>query len=121
MSATYIARSSAIASRVLAGETMVMSVKDSTFFTLNEVASVIWRAADGVTPLEDIVARHVCPEFEIAPEEALGDALEFIKDLSAHGILLTSDRPITEQSITDRPIADQPITDAATTHARQRP
>jgi hypothetical protein len=36
---------------------MVMSVVDSTFFTLNEVASTIWRAADGTTPLDEIVAR----------------------------------------------------------------
>ncbi len=94
MTATYIARSSAIASRVLAGETMVMSVADSTFFTLNEVASAIWQAADGITPLEDIVTRCICPEFEIAPEEALTDAREFVRELSAHGILLLSDQPI---------------------------
>ena len=94
MSATYIARSSAIASRVLAGETMVMSVVDSTFFTLNEVASAIWQAADGVTPLEKIVTDRLCPEFEVTPEEALADACEFVRNLSSHGILLVSDRPI---------------------------
>ena len=94
MSATYIARSSAIASRVLAGETMVMSVVDSTFFTLNEVASAIWQAADGVTPLEEIVTGRLCPEFEVTPEEALADAREFVNDLSSHGILLVSDHPI---------------------------
>ena len=93
MTATYIARSSAIASRVLGGETMVMSVADSTFFTLNEVASVIWQAADGVTPLEEIVTRHVCPEFDITPQEAWADANEFVRELSAHGILLVSDQP----------------------------
>ena len=93
-SATYIARSSAIASRVLAGETMVMSVADSTFFTLNEVASAIWRAADGVTPLDEIVARDVCPEFEVPEEEALTDAREFVRQLSTHGILRISDQPI---------------------------
>ena len=98
MSATYIARSSAIASRVLAGETMVMSVKDSTFFTLNEVASAIWQAADGVTPIEEIVARHVCPNFAISPEEALADAREFVRELSSHGILLLSDAPILESA-----------------------
>ena len=98
MSATYIARSSAIASRVLAGETMVMSVKDSTFFTLNEVASAIWQAADGVTPIEEIVARHVCPNFAISPEEALADAREFVRELSSHGILLLSNAPILESA-----------------------
>ncbi len=48
----YIARSSAIAARVLAGEMMVMNSADSTFFTLNEVATAIWQAADGHTPLQ---------------------------------------------------------------------
>jgi hypothetical protein len=94
MSATYIARSSAIASRVLAGETMVMSVVDSTFFTLNEAASAIWRAADGITPLDEIVARNVCREFEVPMEDALTDAREFVRELSAHGILQVSDQPI---------------------------
>jgi hypothetical protein len=94
MSSTYIARGTAIASRVLAGETMVMSVVDSTFFTLNEVASTIWRAADGITPLHEIVARDVCHEFEVPVEEALIDAGEFVRELSMHGILQVSDRPI---------------------------
>jgi hypothetical protein len=94
MTPTYIARSSAIASRVLAGETMVMSVVDSTFFTLNEVASTIWRAADGTTPLHEIVARDVCQEFEVPAEEALADAHEFVQKLSIHGILQVSDKPI---------------------------
>ena len=47
---TYIARSSAIAARALAGEMMVMNSADSTFFTLNEVATAIFQAADGHTP-----------------------------------------------------------------------
>jgi sulfatase maturation enzyme AslB (radical SAM superfamily) len=51
----YIARSSAIAARALAGEMMVMNSADSTFFTLNEVATAIFQAADGHTPLREIV------------------------------------------------------------------
>ncbi len=35
---------------------MIMSTVDSTFFTLNPVATVIWQAADGRTPLSEIVA-----------------------------------------------------------------
>jgi hypothetical protein len=66
----YIARSSAIASRMLGGEMMIMSVVDSTFFTLNPVASVIWQAADGCTPLSEIVKRHVCSEFEVDAERS---------------------------------------------------
>ena len=43
MPETYIARSTAIAARMLGGEMMIMSALDSTFFTLNEVATVIWQ------------------------------------------------------------------------------
>jgi len=94
MAETYIARSTAIAARVLGGEMMIMSAADSTFFTLNEVATVIWQAADGRTPLSEIVERRVCREFEIEPEVARRDAEQFVSELSQHGILLVSNEPI---------------------------
>lgn len=96
MTETYIARSSAIAARMLGGEMMIMSAVDSTFFTLNEVATVIWQAADGRTPLSKIVQRTVCREFQVEPEEAWRDAEQFVAELSQHGILLVSDQPIQE-------------------------
>ncbi|PYX36435.1 MAG: hypothetical protein DMG75_10595 [Acidobacteria bacterium] len=55
MADKYIARSSEIAARMMGGEMMIMSAADSTFFTLNEVASLIWQAADGRTSLFEIV------------------------------------------------------------------
>jgi len=94
MSETYVARSSAIAARMLDGEMMIMSAVDSTFFTLNEVATVIWQAADGQTPLAEIVAQKVCPEYDVDPEVAHRDAEQFVTELSQHGILLVSDHPI---------------------------
>ena len=93
---TYIARSTAIAARMLGGEMMVMSAVDSTFFTLNEVATVIWQAADGYTPLSEIVERRVCEQFEIEPDVAQRDAADFVSRLSEHGILLVSNQPIPE-------------------------
>jgi len=93
MAETYIARSPAVAARILGGEMMVMSAADSTFFTLNEVATAIWQAADGRTPLSQIVAAHVCSEFDVDPEVAAEDAHFFVGELSQHGILLVSDKP----------------------------
>ncbi len=90
----YLVPSRAIAARMLGGEMMIMSVRDSTFFTLNEVASVIWRAADGRTPLEQIVAQTVCEEFDVDFETARRDAEEVVRQLAEHGILLVSDAPI---------------------------
>ena len=90
----YIARSSAIAARLLGGEMMIMSAVDSTFFTLNEVATLIWQAADGQTPLSEIVNSKICPEFDVSPEDAMRDAEQFVAELSQHGILLASESPL---------------------------
>jgi hypothetical protein len=94
MAEKYIARRSEIAARMLGGEMMVMSTTDSTFFTLNEVATVIWQAADGCTPLSEIVSRKICPAFDVTEERAQSGADRFVDELSQHGILLVSDRPL---------------------------
>ncbi len=94
MPETYIARSSAIAARMLAGEMMVMNSMDSTFFTLNEVATAIWQAADGNTSLREIVRNRICEQFDIDPEQAQTDAEQFVSELSQHGILIVSDQPL---------------------------
>jgi hypothetical protein len=73
---------------------MIMSAVDSTFFTLNEVATLIWQAADGRTPLSDIVTGKICPEFDVDPGQAGHDAEQFVNDLSRHGILVVSEQPI---------------------------
>ena len=96
--AKYIAKSSAIASRLLGGEMMIMSSVDSTFFTLNPVATVIWQAADGRTPLSEIVAHHVCTEFEVDPEIARRDVERFVEELSRHGILMVSELPFSDSA-----------------------
>ena len=98
MSDVYVARASEIAARMLGGEMMIMSARDSTLFNLNETASAIWQAADGRTPLAEIVERAVCSGYDVAPEEALRDAEELVRDLAAHGILRVSDQPIVEES-----------------------
>jgi hypothetical protein len=94
MAEKYIARSKAIAARMIGGEMMVMSAADSTFFTLNEVASTIWQAADGRTPLSEIVTGKVCQEFEVDRDRAQRAADRFVDELSQHGILLVSDQPL---------------------------
>ena len=90
----YVARSTAIAARALGDETMVMSATNSTLFTLNEVATAIWEAADGATPLEEIVANKICLKYDVAPEVALKDAEGLVLELAGHGLLLVSDEPI---------------------------
>jgi hypothetical protein len=95
MSDKYIAQSKAIAARMLGGEMIVMSAENSTLFNLNEQATVIWNAADGVTPLRNIVEQRICAEFDVTPDVAYQDAESFVHELAEHGILLTSEQPIT--------------------------
>jgi coenzyme PQQ synthesis protein D (PqqD) len=95
MNPLYIARSNQIAARSLGGEMMIMSARDSTLFSLNDVGSVIWQAADGQTALEEIVERKVCAEFDVDPAEALKDAESFVRELAEHGILIVSQEPVT--------------------------
>jgi len=95
MTPVYIAKATQVAARSLDGEMMIMSAKDSTLFTLNEVGTLIWQSADGTTPLNEIVEQKICAEFDIGPSEALTDAQGFVNDLADHGILVVSSSPIT--------------------------
>ncbi len=96
MKECYVARSRSVAARHLGEEMVVMSAADSTLFNLNPVAALIWKAADGKTPLTKIVEEQICPEFDVERGEALRDAELFVTELAAHGILLVSETPIAE-------------------------
>src|ERR1700733_1144845 len=92
----YVARSPRIAARMLGEEMLVMSAQGSTLFTLNPTATILWQAADGNTPLAEIVERKICSEFNVQPQEALQDAATLAEELAEHGILLLSEQPISK-------------------------
>ena len=94
MSKLFVARNPRVAARSLDGEMMLMSARDSTLFTLNKTATIIWQSADGNTPLDEIVHSRICPEFEVEPTEALHDAETLARELASHDILQLSDQPI---------------------------
>jgi hypothetical protein len=98
MSKLFVARDSRVAARSLDGEMMIMSGRDSTLFTLNKTATILWQAADGVTPLDDIVEQRICAEFEIDPSVALQDAETLAHELANHEILQVSEEPIPQKS-----------------------
>jgi hypothetical protein len=103
----YVARSPRIAARMLGEEMLVMAGQGSTLFTLNPTATVLWQAADGATPLDEIVERRICAEFEVKPEDALRDAEALAEDLAKHGILLISEEPIASHSIPSQSVANK--------------
>jgi hypothetical protein len=94
MSRLYVARNPRVAARSLDGEMMIMSGRDSTLFTLNKTATILWQSADGTTPLDEIVEHRICTEFEVAPAVALQDAETVARELASHEILQISEEPI---------------------------
>lgn len=94
----FVARSPDVAARMIGGETMIMSGLDSSLFSLNETASILWEAADGVTPLGEIVRDRICAHFDIDVDTALRDARELAEELAQRGILRVSDGPITGEA-----------------------
>lgn len=93
MTETYVIRSKSVAAREMAGEMMIMSATDSTLFSLNETATLIWNAADGKTSLSDIVRNTICKEFDVAPDAAYRDAETLVNELAALGILSLAPEP----------------------------
>jgi len=96
MSNLFMARNPRVAARSLDGEMMIMSARDSTLFTLNKTATILWQSADGKTPLDEIVQKRICTEFEVEPTEALQDAETLARELASHEILQIADHPITQ-------------------------
>jgi len=94
MSKLYVARNPRVAARSLDGEMMIMSGRDSTLFTLNKTATILWQAADGATSLDEIVEHKICPEFDVEPTVALHDAEALARELAGHEILQVSEQPI---------------------------
>jgi hypothetical protein len=98
MSKLYVARNPRVAARSLDGEMMIMSGRDSTLFTLNRTATILWQSADGTTSLDEIVQQKICPEFEVEPAVALQDAETMARELAGHEILQISEHPIARQN-----------------------
>jgi hypothetical protein len=94
MSEKFLRRSAKTAARALGDEMIVLSIVDSTLFTLNETARLVWEASDGHRSLRAIVADDIVPQFEIDPETAYRDALELAEELARRGILELSDKPL---------------------------
>ena len=94
MSDLFIARETRLAARKVAGEMVILSADDSSLYVLNELGALLWEAADGRTPLREIVDSVVCAEFEVDGATGLQDAEAFLRELAGYGVLRVSSTPI---------------------------
>ena len=79
--------------RIINGEAVVVNLKDSTFHTLNPVATFIWEQADGQIKVEQII-KKICQEFEVDWDTAERDCLEFLGEMISKGLVVLSRNPI---------------------------
>jgi len=72
-------------SRRIAGEAIVVPIRGQmadleAIYNMNETAAFIWERIDGRSSVSEI-AQAVAEEFEVSPEEAGADAVEFLRML----------------------------------------
>jgi hypothetical protein len=94
----YLVRSPFLAWRIIEGEAVIISPQERELHSLNEVATDIWRMADGSRTLRQM-AQELSQTYEIAPEEALPDVMAFAQEMVEKGIAFLFDRPTSEDEI----------------------
>ena len=80
-----------LAFRVIAGEGVLVPVRGGvgdlhSIFTMNDVGAAIWGLIDPERTTAEI-ARIVCGEFEVTPEQAARDVATFVKTLYEKGLI----------------------------------
>lgn len=80
-----------LVTRDIAGETIIVPVKSNvgdldSIYTLNELGTLIWQLIDGKSTVSQIVDA-ICNDYDVTPEEAKKDALEFLKSLETGGLI----------------------------------
>lgn len=74
------------AMRLIEGEAVVVTSRDSTLHTANAVGTRILQLSDGTRTLSAIVER-ITEEFEVDRATAEADAVAFVDELCAKGVL----------------------------------
>ena len=77
--------------REIAGETIIVPVRDrvgdlDSVYTLNELGTFIWQLLDGQTSINQIV-EAICQNYDITPDEAMKDTLDFLRSLETRGLV----------------------------------
>jgi hypothetical protein len=90
MTACFVKKGEFVA-RAIAGETIIVPIRGqvgdlNAIYNFNEVGTFIWEHIDASTNVRQIVDA-VANEFEVTPEEAERDVLQFIASLETAGMI----------------------------------
>ncbi len=78
------------ASRILAGEAIVLTPANSKIYNLNETGSRIWAWLDDRPTVGELAAR-MQSEFKVDEEQARADTITFLEELAARGMITLSE------------------------------
>ncbi len=89
---SILSHSSSIVTRKTGSEYVLVPVTNNiadmnSVYTLNETGAFIWEQIDGKKSIAEII-EAVISEYEISPEEAEKDMMEFIENLSKYLIVV---------------------------------
>ncbi len=73
--------------RTLDDELVIVRPSDGQIRVLNQLGAFIWQAVNGDRSIADL-ADLVCAEYEVSPEEAQTDVVEFLQQLADEGMIL---------------------------------
>ena len=71
-----------VAYTIVDGSAVIVSPKDSKLYWLNDVATQIWKLADGNRSV-GVIAEELCTEYEVDATTALRDAAEMVEAFGA--------------------------------------
>ena len=86
----YIARNTKVPFRIIEGEAILVDAKKGEVIHLNEVGAEIWGFLDTRKKVAKVIG-HICEVFDVDEKTAREDTLEFIRELTEAGLLLSSD------------------------------
>lgn len=70
----------------LAGETVILNFKDSTYYGLDAVGTFIWELIQKSKNVKEIY-NSLIENFEVEPENCKNDLITILKDLKAKGLI----------------------------------
>lgn len=82
--------------RSILGETVIAPITEgvgdlNSIYVLNELGIQIWELIDGENTIHRMI-EEICNAYDVGPEEAERDAMEFLKSLEAAGLIRSISR-----------------------------
>jgi hypothetical protein len=91
-------KESDFATRSILGETIIVPIKAgvgdlNSIYVLNELGTQIWELIDGQTSINRMI-EEICKAYDVGPEDAEKDAIEFLNSLELSGLIRSISRTV---------------------------